>query len=245
MRIATYNFLSGGSRSRNRHWQLLSEHVRPELLFTQECRPIDVGGTDQFLWAEAVPRGWGTGLYARGARLRSITIRPYKGWVTGAEIHEAPWLHGRAIVAFSIHCPAGDHGYIRTMHHILDKLKRFTKGASGADLVMGGDLNVVGGYRSADDKVKMSRGEKELLDRMCGEFDLLPCWQTANQGQPLSQTLRWSANRQTPYHCDGIFIPRSWQPQLTHCQVLDGPEWHQLSDHNPVVALLTPPQTSH
>jgi endonuclease/exonuclease/phosphatase family metal-dependent hydrolase len=157
--------------------------------------------------------------------------------VTGARIEDERVCRGRAVVAFSIHCPAGEHGYIRTMHTILDRLKRFRK---GADLIIGGDLNVVCGYRDADDAIRMSRGEKDLLDRMADQFGLIPCWQSANSGKPLAQTLRWSANRKTPYHCDGIFIPASWRADLKHCEVLSGADWEKQSDHNPIVAVLEP-----
>ena len=52
-----------------------------------------------------------------------------------------------------------------------------------------------------------------ILDRfraMAARADLLvACWQCANPGKPLAQTLRWSGNRAAPHHCDGIFIPRA------------------------------------
>ena len=68
------------------------------------------------------------------------------------------------------------------------------------------------------------------------EFGLLNCWQTANPDQPLCQTLRWTGDRAIPYHCDGIFVPRSWKDRLKSCEVIAGDEWNRLSDHNPVVA---------
>ena len=238
MRVATYNFLSGGSRNRDRHWQLLNEHVRPDLLFAQECRAAAVAASDQLLWAQAPGRSWGAGLFVRAASVTPIAMRGFRGWVTGGRIDDAPWWPARSLIAFSIHCPAGDHGYIRTMHSILNRVKRYR--AQDADLIIGGDLNVVCGYRAADDVVKMSRGEKELLDRRCGELELMPCWQAANPGKRLAQTLRWSANRSTPYHCDGIFVPASWRADIVQCAVLSGAEWDKQSDHNPIVAVIEP-----
>jgi endonuclease/exonuclease/phosphatase family metal-dependent hydrolase len=82
----------------------------------------------------------------------------------------------------------------------------------------------------------MSRGEREILARLESEFDLVSCWQTANPGRPLAQTLRWSANREAPYHCDGIFVPSAWAPRLRACRVVRGSRWAGLSDHNPVLA---------
>jgi endonuclease/exonuclease/phosphatase family metal-dependent hydrolase len=107
-------------------------------------------------------------------------------------------------------------------------------GAVG-DVVLGGDFNVAAGYRGTDDVVRMSRGERDLLDRMTNEFGLIACWQSLHPGAPLAQTLRWSANRSAPYHCDGIFVPRKWLRKLETCDVLTDDEWTRLSDHNPVV----------
>jgi len=66
----------------------------------------------------------------------------------------------------------------------------------------------------------------------------VPCWQERHPGEPLAQTLRWTGNRATPYHCDGLFIPRAWRARLTGAEVIQGPEWERLSDHNPVLAVV-------
>jgi endonuclease/exonuclease/phosphatase family metal-dependent hydrolase len=121
------------------------------------------------------------------------------------------------------------------MNEILDRLARF-KG--DADLVLGGDFNVVVGYRPPTDPLAFRGNRRDLLDRLAGEFGLMTCWQTANPGRPLAQTLRWSANPATPYHCDGIFVPRAWLPRLRSCRVVRGSRWTALSDHNPVFAEL-------
>jgi endonuclease/exonuclease/phosphatase family metal-dependent hydrolase len=129
------------------------------------------------------------------------------------------------------------------MHEILDRIARL-KGS--AELILGGDFNVVVGYRPATDRLAFRRSRRDLLDRFGGEFDMVSCWQTANPGRPLAQTLRWSANPTTPYHCDGIFVPRAWLSRLMSCRVVRGSRWTQLSDHNPVFAELDacPPESS-
>ena len=33
-RIATWNFLAGGSAKRTSHWEMIREHVNPDLLMT-------------------------------------------------------------------------------------------------------------------------------------------------------------------------------------------------------------------
>jgi len=240
MRIVTYNFLRAGSTTRCGHWSRVIRQLRADLVLAQECRPPERspgerfrhGEDDVFAWQSAGTRGWGTGLFARSASLSPIDIPGYEGWVVGGEIRNAFWSR-RPVIVFSIHGPVGERGYIRTMQHILDRLVVLR---DRADLVLGGDFNVAVGYRQPRDVIKFLRGERELLDRLGGEFKLVSCWQAANPNRPLAQTLRWMGNPAAPYHCDGIFVPRSWLTRLKACRVVRGSRWTQLSDHNPVVA---------
>jgi endonuclease/exonuclease/phosphatase family metal-dependent hydrolase len=240
MRIVTYNFLRAGSQKRCGHWSRVIRNLKPDLVLAQECRPpADSPGErfrherqDALAWQPVASRGWGSGLFARAASLVPIAIPDFEGWVVGGEVRNAGWSAGRLIV-FSIHGPAGERGYIRTMHQILDCIAPFR---IGADLVLGGDFNVAVGYREAKDQIRFLRRERELLDRLTDEFRLVSSWQAANPGRRLAQTLRWMGNPAAPYHCDGIFVPRSWLPRLVSCRVVRGSYWTRLSDHNPVVA---------
>ena len=229
MRLATYNFLSGGSARRSLHWQLIRGQLRPDILLAQECRPVAPLRSERILWAQATPRGWGTAVYARGADVTPIDIPEFAGWVVGADVTMRRTQ--RRLRVFSIHCPAGTGGYVRVMHRILDTL---IPHFDGTDVVVGGDLNVATAYRPTDDVVRMTKGERALLDRLRDEFGLISSWQAANPGRALAQTLRWQANPATPYHCDGIFVPAAWTPALRRCDVHTGTVWNSLSDHNPM-----------
>jgi endonuclease/exonuclease/phosphatase family metal-dependent hydrolase len=111
--------------------------------------------------------------------------------------------------------------------------------AGGRPLILAGDFNVVVGLREPGQRPSVSRGERELLERLREEFNLVPCWQTAHPGEPLARTLRWLHRSDSlPYHCDGVFVPGAWAFALQSCEVLEGDEWCALSDHNPVVATL-------
>jgi endonuclease/exonuclease/phosphatase family metal-dependent hydrolase len=232
LRILTYNFLAGGSPARNA-WKVIVR-LRPDILLAQECRCPAAVTSRQSVWAEAFAGRWGTGLFlARGA-IRSVEVRGFSGWIAGGELNRRTWLTDRPLRVFSIHCPVGERGYVRTMHALLDALAPL---AAGADLVLGGDFNVACGMRAPRDRVRFSSGERALLERMAREFDLMPCWQAMHPRTPLAQTLRWMGNRATPYHCDGIFAPRAWSPRLVRCEVIAGAAWNRLSDHNPVLAV--------
>ncbi len=234
MKIATYNFLHGGSRTRSGHLARVVTAFDADIVLCQEARPPEEfsnnGGQSQFFWRPVRGYAWGSGIYVRGLSASEVRVPGFSGWVTGVELALT-----RRTLAFSIHCPAGAGGYVQVMHRILDRLRRLRK---GADLILGGDFNVAAGYRPPDDVIRFTRGERELLDRIRNEFGLVPAWQTANPGLRLAQTLRWSANRSTPYHCDGIFVPANWR--IRQCFVCHGAEWESLSDHNPVFAEVAP-----
>jgi endonuclease/exonuclease/phosphatase family metal-dependent hydrolase len=240
MRIVAYNFLRAGSRKRCGHWSRVLRQLRPDLVLAQECRPpqsspgerFRYAAQDAFAWEPAGSRGWGSGLLARSASLMPIRIPDYAGWVVGGEIRNPSWS-GRPLLVFSVHGPVGERGYIETMHRILDRVAPLR---DGADLVLGGDFNVAVGYRRPSDRIKFLRGERDLLDRLASELDLISCWQAAHPHRALAQTLRWMGNPEAPYHCDGIFVPRAWLPRLLSCRVVRGSRWKQLSDHNPVLA---------
>jgi len=236
LRIVTWNFLAGGSSRRTAHWQLIRDRLAPEILMTQECKPDLAGqGWSDQLWARAAGPGWGTGLYVARGRISRIPIPGFSGWVTGGEL-DGCRVTRRPLRAFSVHCPPGQHGYVSNMGRILDRLAPLSR---DADLVVGGDFNVVAGLRGPDEPVRMSGAERLLLRRFSDELGLIPCWQTMNPGAPLAQTLRWTGNRAMPYHCDGIFVPARWRGRLGSCEVLCGSDWERLSDHNPVVAVVS------
>lgn len=215
---------------------MLRDHAQPDLLMTQECRalPPEAFACTTGLWSEARSGKWGTGLYSVDRRIKPINVPGFDGWVVGGAVVVPSWLSRKHVRAFSVHCPAGTAGYVRTMHQLIDALHTVRK---SSDIVLGGDFNVAVGFRGDGEAVKMGRPERSVLQRLVTELELMPCWQTANPGVALAQTLRWSGNRAAPYHCDGIFVPRRWKNKLLSCDVLSGPAWDQLSDHNPVVAV--------
>jgi exonuclease III len=241
LRVVAYNFLTGGSAARCGHWSRVCARLAPDIVLAQECRaPQDSprerfrpGPVDTLLWTAAPARRWGSAILVRGFQATPLRVRGFGGWVVGAELVDGHASPGRPLRVFSIHCPVGERGYIRTLHGILDRIARL---GDGADLILGGDFNVVVGHRHPKERLTVSRGEREILDRLAGELDLISCWQAANPGRPLAQTLRWSADRIAPYHCDGIFVPSAWGARLASCRVVKGCRWAGLSDHNPVVA---------
>jgi endonuclease/exonuclease/phosphatase family metal-dependent hydrolase len=240
-RVVAYNFLAGGSRNRAGHWSRVIRRLRADMVLAQECRRPAESASESFRptaadalhWERASRAGWGSAVFARSATLRPIEVPGFGGWIVGGALESASWLNGRQLRVFSVHGPAGEHGYIRTMHAILDRIALL---AADSDLILGGDFNVVVGYRQPRERLKVMRGEREILERLSAQLKLMSCWQAAHPGRPLQQTLRWTADRKAPYHCDGIFVPESWRDRLVACRIVRGRRWAALSDHNPVLA---------
>lgn len=240
MILATYNLRHGGRAGQRLHWQRLLDAFDPDVLLLQET--LDPAlylaadhlarHADRILWQRVPARRWGSAILVKEGTLRPLTVPGFEGWVVGAEITGTPWCRatGRPLRVFSLHVPAP---YKRPMNRILDHLATLD---DGADLVLGGDFNLATGVRHQTESLPSD--PPWLLQRLRRSFNLLSCWQTVHPNRDLAQTLRWSGNPVAPYHCDGIFVPASWFKHLDDCEVIAGPEWDTLSDHNPVVVSL-------
>jgi len=240
MKIATYNILKGGSH--RIHWMKMIEDHGIDLLLIQESYPHDEHLPpliypelrQRSVWEMVERNGWGSAVYSSSGSLKQISVPGFTGWVVGALIRGATWHspHSDSTMVFSIHAPSRAASYSNQVNKLLDEIGRI---ASGSEIVLGGDFNLTVS-QSDDSERPVSKQDLAIQARLSDEFGLINCWQTANPNQPLAQTLRWSGDRTVPYHCDGLFVPKSWQERLISCDVLSGDDWNRLSDHNPVVA---------
>ena len=240
MILATYNLRHGGRAGQRLHWQRLLDAFDPDVLLLQETLdPALYLSADtlarhaqRIVWQPLPARRWGSAILVKDGIVRPLTVPGFEGCVVGAEISDTAWCRatGRPLRLYSLHVPAP---YKRPMNAILDHLATLD---DTADLVLGGDFNLATGMRHRTEPIPSD--PPWLLERLRRSFNLLSCWQTVHPNRDLAQTLRWSGNPAAPYHCDGIFIPAAWYRHLDDCEVIAGPEWDPLSDHNPVVVSL-------
>lgn len=238
--VAAYNLLKGGSK--RVHWTRMVEGLGVDLLLAQESYPHhehlpplaypDAGSRSA--WEQAGQNGWGSAVFSRTGAVRPVAVPNFPGWVVGAEISGATWQAGTAdpLLAFSVHAPSRGGSYHRQVNKLLDEIKKV---AGGRAVVIGGDFNLTVSHWPGPER-PTGKHDLAIQARLAEEFGLVNCWQAANPDRPLPQTLRWTGDRATPYHCDGIFVPKGWRDRLESCVVLAGDEWDRLSDHNPVVA---------
>lgn len=236
MRIATYDLCKGGAR-RTHLAKLLNEH-HVDLLLAQECAepsehlsPLFYPDLGESIHWQAVERnGWGSAIVSPKRRLKPLVVPGFEGWVVGAELEG---LTGNApLLVCSLYAPTGSGTYIKVVNQILDTLLPI---AAGREVVLGGDFNLTVSGRVDPSRPPRS-GELQIQQRLREQFGLINCWDTANPTALLPQTLRWSRDPSAIFHCDGLFVPRSWAHRVESCAVLSSPEWQSLSDHHPVVA---------
>ncbi len=205
------------------------EHLPPLLYPDACCRCV---------WEMVEQNRWGSAVYTTTGLVKPVPVPGVHGLGRrGAEISNTSWQAGIAdpILAFSIHAPSRKESYQRQVNQLLDEIKKI---AGGREVILGGDCNLTVSHWPASQR-PVSNQDLAIQARRADEFGLINCWQTANPGQQPHQTLRWTNDRTILYHCDGLFVPKSWTDRLASCVVLAGEEWNRLSDHNPVVACFT------
>lgn len=232
-RVATLNMLMGGGKrvTPDDVWR----DTRAELVLLQEAAGF-AGASEHVVWQPVQARRWGSAIRVACGPLEPIAVRGFTGWVAGAR-----WLapHGQALGVFSVHAPQGEGGYCGRMHRILDAIGAAARRAGTRDIVVGGDFNICISARSHSGSPARER-ERAVQARLRDEFGLINAWDWLHPKSLPAQTLRWTGNRDVPYHCDGLFLPQRWAAGLQRCVVLKSARWCVRSDHNPVVATLAP-----
>jgi endonuclease/exonuclease/phosphatase family metal-dependent hydrolase len=239
VKIVTYNLRFGGA-GRN-HWSKVLEEVDPDIFLTQESYPpnqhlwplLDAGLHCHASWSPVGKQHWGSAVYIKGCKPTKLDLQHFGGNVVGVEVPGSAWSNpeGCRLRIFSVHAP--DQGGDQALHAILDEIAGVR---DGCDLVIGGDFNLTISERHESEPRQTCEAVLRIQARLRDEFGLINCWQTAHPNEPLVQTLRWSGNKETPYHCDGIFVPASWKKRLQRCTVMSDDEWDKMSDHSPVMA---------
>jgi hypothetical protein len=230
-RLATLNMLKGGGR-RVAPDQVLRD-TRADLLLLQEAAGV-AAPARHWVWQPVSARPWGSAIGVSHGRLEPIAVPGFDGWVAGAQ-WRAPQFG--ALAVFSVHAPHGAGGYCGRMHHVLDAIAVAARRAGAADIVVGGDFNIGISARGHSGAPARAR-ERAVQLRLRDEFGLINAWDWLHPRRLPAQTLRWTGDRDVPYHCDGLFMPQGWAAALRRCVVLDSARWCARSDHNPVVATL-------
>ena len=237
MKIVTYNLRNGGKKG-SKQWEKIIEEFSPDLILAQETRQPQSSFPDEqnsleswsSIWNPVNPK-WGSAILAPRYEIIPIPVQGFEGWVVGGKIDSfAIGGVARPVSIFSIHTPSGN--YEKNVNDILDCVQKV---ADGSEILIGGDFNITTAVRHPGEGSNNTKAGLAIFDRLRKKFGLINCWQVAHPNENLHQTLRWTGDKEFPYHCDGIFIPHSWLRYLESCEIVSA-GWPEMSDHNPIVA---------
>lgn len=240
MKLATYNLRLGGKT--RVHWIRLIDELGVDLALFQESYPHQEhlpplffpDAANRAAWERVGRTRWGSAVFSKDGLVTPVPVPGFSGSVVGAEISGASWQARLPdpLLVFSIHAPTGAWTYSSVVNRLLEAIRSVSR---GREVIVGGDFNLTVSHWAGSDR-PVVKADLAIQARLSEELGLMNCWQEANPDRPLQQTLRWHRDPTTPYHCDGLFVPKAWKDRLISCVVLSGGSWEPLSDHNPVIA---------
>lgn len=212
----------------------LADQLQADVVLLQEAAALSPWGSDRLL--RPVWHGkWGSALLVRVGTLEEVRIAGFEGWVVGGI-----WTP-RQTALFSVHSPTSSdqeprEEYIRESLKIICAVHR----AIPADvpLVIGGDFNFKSFGTRAPGEALANTPEELVALQEIRKLGFYAAWRGAHPEGALAQTLRWTRNPATPYHCDG-FLFRGFHSKSALCEVFSSEALTEHSDHNPVALWLS------
>lgn len=243
--IASYNLHFGGHTNDANHWQKLNAEFQPDFICAQESwHPSKYFSSEEFSQFKGcihsnVHHGkWGSAILSRNHELEeiSLSLPEFDGWIVGARIPDLV-IGGiaQATLIFNVHVPSPGPYEPR----VVRLLNALTQKWSATPMIIAGDFNLTTAIRKETEQLKNTPGEVRILNRLKSEFGVINAWQHLHPNDELPQTLRWSNKPQEPYHCDGIFVSEIHLPHLHSAEIMSTGVWATMSDHNPLIVLIT------
>lgn len=235
LRIATANLRHGGRTGPLNAWRMLTSLWGANLILVQETlhpaqyRGIEMSGPN-VIFKAAPDRDWGSAIATSSTALEEWIIPGLSAHCAagiGKNVRLGSEVQDIAIV--SVHMPSP---YEKNCTELIETI---AKVRPSIPLILGGDFNVTTAFRERGSNPPNNRWELAFLEVLQEKLGLVNAWQALHGGSPLPQTLRWSGNPATAYHCDAIFIDRRLRPYLKSAAVIEDPDWARLTDHNPIL----------
>ena len=245
MKIASYNFRFGGRVGEDNQWQQLVREFDPEIVFAQESfHPNKYFSTEEFsqfkgcVYQQVPVLKWGSAILSKTHQLEPLSLpqSEFAGWVVGARVPDLV-IGGvtQSVLLFSIHAPSPGN-YEKHVDKILSSILQQW---GPVPMILGGDFNLTAAAVGGPNEIlKNTSGELKLFRRLKAELGLANAWRHFHPAKDLPQTLRWSGDKEKPFHCDAIFLSEEHLSHLTNAHVESSGIWATNSDHNPVVITL-------
>ena len=233
LKIATWNMGHWQYvRKAQASWDYLERVISPEIALVQEAvPPPDRLDSESVLWREiGGTRKWGSGILVNGFQLHEVQ---FENSCLGSVIAGEVLLPDETLLTvISLYGLIDKWGYaITTLHRILSDLTPLLARKKGKlRVVIGGDFNA----SLQCDEQYGGQSHRIFFERL-QDFGLVDCLAIFHQGRV--QTLRHPKS-EVPWQNDYIFASEEVAKRLVSCDVVDDPYVYELSDHNPVVAVI-------
>jgi len=248
VKISTWNmdYWKRTAEERIKAWTYLDEIISPDIALVQEAVPMSTQmgfiGTgkqpsgslidnETVVWQEiGGSRKWGSGILTKNFPLREVHFNnSHQGSVIVADIllpNKSVWT---VISLYGLL----DNGYsTTTLHRIFSDLTLLLDGKMGKrQVIIGGDFNA--SLQWDEEYPGEAPSHRIFFDRL-SDFGLVNC--SEKFGPSPVQTIRHPKS-DIPWQNDYLFSSKQLIDSLISCDVVNEVEVHELSDHNPVVAV--------
>lgn len=228
LRLVTWNCRIGGYRWKSEHMAALL----PDVLTVQEVTNSDevlvFAGKSQPTYAERIAsapsaRGIGVYSYTGTSLVRADPTDEMWGFVRYEVQRGDLEFHVVAVWTWNT-------GEKQTKYRqAVEGLRAHQKWIRQRPAVIMGDFNDNASYRLTD--------IREILD-LAESLGLVSAYHHHSSepfGEETKPTHYHHAKRESPFHLDYCFLPRSWAERIAHVEVGSYDDWHQISDHVPVI----------
>lgn len=214
-------------------WNFLVNTLAPDIALLQECVPnIECEKRYNLLYREiGGPRRWGSAIITRDLPIQEVEFNnAYPGAVVAADVTLS---NGLLLTVISLYGLIDEDGYATTtLHRMLSDMTPLLNGRTGRScFLIGGDYNVSTQW---DDHYRHRYPSHRIFFERLEDFNLINCTAKFHNGHV--QTIRHPKSK-IPWQNDYIHVSKKLAERLVSCEVVDGPEIREISDHNPVVAV--------
>ncbi|MDH5768541.1 MAG: endonuclease/exonuclease/phosphatase family protein [Nitrospirota bacterium] len=240
LKIVTWNmdYWKHKKEDRARAWEYLNKYIDPDIALLQEALPPENRYNDENIVFPQVDDKykWACSIVSRKYVLRQVDFeRKFKYSLIAADV-DLPSKKfssdNKELTVVSMYVPIDKWGFSTPNLHIMlsDLTPLLLDKLGEREVIIAGDFNTSPQWEEGG---KRWRGlSQEILFRRIKNFGLINC--TKKFWGEHRQTYRHSRS-QYPWQNDYIFATKGLEDSLKTCYVVDNPEVHKLSDHNPVV----------
>lgn len=244
LKIVTWNmdYWKHKKEDRNRAWEYLDKNIDPDIALLQEAiPPKDRYNDDNIVFPQVDDKyKWACCIVSKICSLRQVDFpRKFRYSLIAADVilsEEKHNLNTTLFTVISMYSPIDEWGFSTPNLHVMlsDLTPMFLNKLGNREIILAGDFNT---SLQWEEREKRWPGlSQELLFNRIKDFGLINCTEKFWGGY--KQTYRHSKSRY-PWQNDYIFVTRGLEDSLKACYVVDNPDVHKLSDHNPVTIELT------